>query len=366
VLRETLAQAFIHRIATAVPDNEVHDVFIAFAGNMLEDERRRAIFHRMAAKSGIDRRYSVLRVDSPAIQSEIQSQSQDGVDAHRFYQLGQFPPTRKRMQVFEDYAPRLLRDALDRLALTEAERLRIRHVIVTCCTGHYAPGLDFAILDHLGLQPDVSRTMIGFMGCYAAINGLKQAHHFVRSEPEGSVLLVNLELCSLHLQQSQELDEVLSFLLFSDGCSASLISSEPAGLAIDSFRTEMIPETRDLITWRIGDAGFLMHLSGQVPNEIEKWLRHDAAFAAGPGAKDLWAIHPGGRSVLDAVEGALRLPPSALAASRKVLGDFGNMSSATVMFVLAELMPEAKEGQRGIAMAFGPGVTAEMMEFHAV
>ena len=324
---------------------------------MLEDERARTLFLRMAAKSEISRRFSVLRADG-AIQP-------GDVDAHSFYRRGEFPCTAERMRVFEQSAPVLVQRALDRLALSDRERQRIRHVIVTCCTGHYAPGLDFAIIDHLGLSPDVERTMIGFMGCYAAINGLKQARHIVRSQPEDSVLLVNVELCTLHLQESQELGEVLSFLVFGDGCSASLISSEPAGFAMDEFRAVLLPETRDLITWRIGDGGFLMHLSGQVPTAIEKALRLEAHTFSADGQIHLWAVHPGGRTVLDAVESGLSLSPTDLAPSRKVLLENGNMSSATVMFVLAELMKTAERGQRGVAMSFGPGLTAETMGFHA-
>ncbi|MBS1813489.1 MAG: type III polyketide synthase [Acidobacteria bacterium] len=353
-----MTQAFINRIATAVPDHEVHFAFVEFASMMLKEERSRTLFLRMAAKSGINRRFSVLRAKG--------SLRPGDVDAHAFYRPGQFPCTAERMRVFEENAPRLVQGALDRLALTDEERQCIRHVIVTCCTGHYAPGLDFAIIDHLGLSSEVERTMIGFMGCYAAINGLKQARHIVRSERKANVLLVNLELCTLHLQESQDLAEVLSFLVFGDGCSASLISAKKTGLAMDGFRAVLLPETRDLITWRIGDGGFLMHLSGQVPTEIEKALRSEShAFAVTPQI-DLWAIHPGGRTVLDAVESGLLLPPYALAASRKVLLENGNMSSATVMFVLAELMKTARDGQRGIAMSFGPGLTAETMAFHAV
>lgn len=109
--------------------------------------------------------------------------------------------------------------------LTEQERISIRHVIVTCCTGLLAPGLDFAAIDYLGLDPSTERTMVGFMGCFAAINGLKLARHIVRSEPDTSVLMINLELCTLHFQETQNLESVLSFLLFGDGCAASLIRS---------------------------------------------------------------------------------------------------------------------------------------------
>ena len=128
----------------------------------------------------------------------------------------------------------------------------------------YAPGLDFDVVRHLGLSSSVERTIIGFMGC-AAINALKSAHHIVRSAPESRVLILNLELCSLHMQQTADLEQILSFLLFADGCSAALVSGDARGLALDSFLAVSIPETSHLITWKIRDGGFDMHLSGQVP-----------------------------------------------------------------------------------------------------
>jgi predicted naringenin-chalcone synthase len=254
---------------------------------------------------------------------------------------------------------------MDQLALSEQERAVITHVLVTCCTGLYAPGLDFEIVEHLGLSPQVERTVVAFMGCYAAINALKLARHIVRSEPKANVLMLNLELCTLHFQETQELDQVLSFLVFADGAAASLITGREKGFALDSFKAVMIPETRGLITWKIGGLGFDMLLSGQVPAELGRAL-HGGELMAERDEIDLWAVHPGGRSVLDAVEAALELPPKALAASREVLSRFGNMSSATVMFVLQRIMEQARSGQRGCAMSFGPGLTAETMRFHVV
>ena len=159
---------------------------------------------------------------------------------------------------------------------------------------------------------------------------------------------------------------MLSFLVFGDGCAASLISSEKTGVEIDSFRAMQIPETRELITWRVGDIGFDMLLSGQVPGAINKSMREHAAEFRDADPVDLWAVHPGGRSILDAVQQGLDLPPEALCASRAVLSRYGNMSSATVMFVLQELMRSAQPGQNGCAISFGPGLTAETMQFHAV
>src|SRR5262249_32906070 len=135
---------------------------------------------------------------------------------------------------------------------------------------------DIQIIERCKLPSSVERTIVGFMGCYAAINGLKLAHHIVRSEPDSRVLLVNLELCSLHLKESGDIEEILSFLLFADGCAASLITSDPVGLAMDRFRAVLVPDTRDLITWNIGDFGFDMILSGQVPATIHETLRRCA------------------------------------------------------------------------------------------
>ncbi len=267
------------------------------------------------------------------------------------------------MRLFEAAAPALLRQALENLRLSEPERRSIGHVIVTCCTGMVAPGLDFDVVDYLGLPRSTERTNIGFMGCYAAVNALKLARHIARSSPETRVLIVNLELCTLHFQQTQNLGEVLSFLVFADGCAASLVGSEPSGLELDSFEAIEVPNTRDLITWRVRDSGFDMVLSGQVPLEIGKALHARRADFADV---DLWAVHPGGRSVLDAVQEGLQLRPEDLADSRRVLCRHGNMSSATIMFVLQEVMRRARAGQRGCAMSFGPGLTAETVRFHAV
>ena len=197
------------------------------------------------------------------------------------------------MELFEKSAPFLMKKVVDRLTLSEEECAGITHVLVTCCTGLYAPGLDFEIVDHLGLSPSVERTMVGFMGCYAAINALKLARHIVRSEPKASVLMLNLELCTLHFQETQELEQVLSFLLFADGAAASIISAREHGLALESFKAVMVPKTRELITWKILDLGFDMLLSGQVPGQLARAL-HEGELMADRDGIDLWAVHPGG------------------------------------------------------------------------
>ncbi len=352
-----MAGAYLRRIGTAVPAHDIHQKSVAFAGAMLLDPRARSIFLRLAAKSGIQHRYSCLKEEPPGRNA--------GSDAFSFYGNGRFPSTAERMKVFEESAPSVLRAALDQLTLSTEERAQIRHVLVTCCTGFYAPGLDFDIIDYLGLSTATERTLVGFMGCYAAINALRLARHVVRSDPGAAALVVNLKLCTLHFQETQNLNEIVSFTLFGDGCAASFITGEPGGLELDSFHALRNGDARDQITWRIGDLGFDMFLSTRVPGTIARTMReHAASF---PRQEiDLWAVHPGGRSILDAVEDGLALSAESLQVSRAVLASFGNMSSATVMFVLQRLMQLTQPGQRGCAISFGPGLTAETMRFHAV
>lgn len=355
-----MTPAYINRIATSVPPHDVHRPFIDFAEGMLPEGTMRSLFRRMVRMSAIEHRFSFLQPIA----------GENGVwrDSESLYATGSFPGTARRMQAFEKFAPQLAVCALNKLRLTTQDRSRITHVIVTSCTGLYAPGLDYDIVDHLGLNPSVERTMIGFMGCYAAINALKSAHHIVRSEPNSHVLILNLELCSLHMQETQELDQLLSFLLFADGCAACLVSADPIGLCIDSFRALRIPDTSHLITWKIREMGFDMHLSGHVPSEISKAMKELGPLVTSgkdPLEIDLWAVHPGGRTILDAVEKGLGLRADSLRQSRQVLASYGNMSSATVMFVLQNIFEQARPGQQGCAMSFGPGVTAETMLFHA-
>lgn len=353
--------AYINRIATAVPPHDMHGAFLPFAESLLPEGTPRNLYRRAARQSAIEHRYTYLK---PIV-------TEDGTlqDEGAMFVRGKFPSTAQRMGAFRQFAPRLAQSALEKLALTQAERNGVTHVIVTCCTGLYAPGIDYEIVESLELNPSVERTMIGFMGCYAAINALRAARHIVRSEPEAKVLLMSLELCTLHMQESQDLEQLLAFTVFADGCAAYLVSAQPSGLAIDSFLTVNLAGTGELITWRIGEQGFDMHLSGQVPGKLRQGLA-EAGKRITQGkdfaAIDLWAVHPGGRSILDAVEQGLALPAEALADSRKILLNFGNMSSATVMFVLEQMMQRARTGQQGCAMSFGPGVTAETMLFHVV
>jgi predicted naringenin-chalcone synthase len=349
----------INRIGTAVPEHDVHAPFVVFARTLLQTERARSVFDRMAERSGISHRYSFLQAGEPGA---------DKVDADGFFNRGRFPTTAARMARYERHAIDL---ALQAVAALDEDPKRFTHIVVASCTGFTAPGLDQLLAARLGMAADIERTLIGFMGCYAAVNAMKAAFHAVRSDPAARVLVVNLELCTLHLQETPDLETVLSFMLFGDGCTATLVTADPTGLALLDFRATTLPDSADLITWRIGDQGFDMRLSGKVPGRIAGALRtelersDDGGLLRGQSTQqiDLWAVHAGGRTVLDAVEQGLRLGRDALRHSRAVLNDFGNMSSATIMFILERMLRDETGAGAGFGMAFGPGLGAETFRF---
>jgi predicted naringenin-chalcone synthase len=367
--RQVLVTAHINRIGTAVPPNDVHDAFVRFVGGMIDDRRNELIFKRMVGRAAIDHRFSYF---VPATNPE-----RFMADTEGFYTPGSFPGTGVRMARFEQTAPMLAGDALDALGL-DGERERITHLVVASCTGFIAPGIDQLIVKAAGLNPGVERTVVGFMGCYAAVNSLRLAHHFVRSEPSARVLVVNIELCTLHFQETGNLEQLLSMLLFGDGCSAALVTADETGIALNDFRSTTIEDSGEAITWRIGDQGFDMHLSGEVPGRIQRALKFESERNDGDGLLrgtqvadyDLWAVHAGGRTILDAVENGFGLPGEALHWSRGVLREFGNMSSATLMFVMQRILGGAgttvAKDSKGFGVAFGPGLAAESFRFTTV
>ncbi|MGE0225937.1 MAG: type III polyketide synthase [Acetobacteraceae bacterium] len=354
---------WLNRIGSAVPAHDIHAEFIDYALSALAAEpHRQALFERMAALADIEHRYAILE---PAPRPRTRILDQGG-----FYRRGAFPSTAQRMERYGTEALALAMQAIAALDI-DAERNRITHLVVASCTGFTAPGLDFQILRAAGLDQRVERTLVGFMGCFAAVNALKLAWHIARSSPEAMVLVVATELSSLHLQERfDDLATLLSFLLFGDGAAACLVSNDANGILLGPFKSTLIPDTEDLITWQIRDSGFVMHLSGQVPGHIRRFLpAHGTPLLGGrtPADVSLWAVHAGGRSILDAVQQGLQLPPDALRHSRAVLREYGNMSSATLMFVLDRIMRAAPQGGAtggdGLAMAFGPGLTVETFAF---
>ena len=350
-------RAYINALAGAVPEHDVHRLFIAWAEGQVEDERLRKLFMRMADRSGIEHRWSVLEPPGGEMHNRPGG----------FYH-GEAPTTARRMQVYAEEAPKLALAAIAKLR-GQVALDGITHLVVASCTGFVAPGVDQIIARALGLE-GVERTVVGFMGCYAAVSALRTAHHIVRSEPAARVLAVTVELCSLHLQQTQQLESLLAQLQFSDGAAAALVTAEPGGLEMSHLFSMQLEESAELIRWEIGDTGFEMTLSGEVPGRIQQALGNEEARATlyngwGPEQISSWAVHAGGRSILDAAEKGLELPQGSLWASREVLARYGNMSSSTLMFILAELIGRPDTG-KGVAIAFGPGLAAEGFHFEKV
>lgn len=348
-------RAYINAIAGVTPDHDVHSLFIDWAQAQVEDPRMRKLFLRMAERSGIAHRWSVL----PPAPGDLPHDRPGG-----FYH-GPSPATSARMTAYAEAAPKLALGAIEKLR-GQADLAGVTHLVVASCTGFVAPGIDQIIARALGLD-NVERTLVGFMGCYAAVCALRTAHHIVRSDPEARVLTVTVELCSLHLQQTQQLESLLAMLQFSDGAAAALVTTEPKGFEMSNLFSAALEDSAELIQWNIGDTGFEMTLSGEVPGRIQNALADDGVRARlyngwSPEEVDSWAVHAGGRSILDAVEKGLELPQGALFASRDVLSRYGNMSSATLMFVLALLMERPDVG-KGVAIAFGPGLAAEGFHF---
>lgn len=344
----------IAAIGTANPTHDIHAAFIGWAGEQLEDRRERAIFDRMASRSGIGHRWSVLPPTA---------QGGSPVEPGGYYAVDPLPRTSSRMLLYGQYAPDLAVNAIKAL---NTDLSTITHLVVASCTGFVAPGVDQIIMDRLELSGSVERLLVGFMGCYAGVTALRTAGHIVRSQPKARVLVVTVELSTLHLQPVAALEPLLAMLHFGDGAAAALITADGEGLGIGEAIVTTLPNTQDLIQWHIGDTGFAMHLSGAVPGRIEAALKDPAmrSVLTGDQPIDAWAVHAGGRTILDAVEAGLELPPEALMASRQVLADYGNMSSATLLFALKNILPT--KPKRGVALAFGPGLAAEGLRLHWV
>lgn len=348
--------AYLHAVGTATPDHDIHHAFLDWARTRVAPGSAK-LFDRMASRAGIGHRWSVL---------PLGPEGESPVAPGGFYGEAVHPGTAARMTIYAEQAPALALRAIERLR-DRVSLDGITHLVVASCTGFVAPGIDQIVARRLGLPPSVERLLVGFMGCYAAVAALRSARHIVRSDPAARVLVLTVELSTLHLQDTPDIESLLAMLQFGDGAAAALVTGEPGGFAIDQPFATTLPDSHDLIRWDITDSGFAMQLSGAVPGRIAAALAEpDFATAATGGQPaatiDGWAVHAGGRSILDAVQTAFALPPTALAASRGVLQDNGNMSSATLMFTL-ERMLAGPPVSRGVALAFGPGLAAEGFGF---
>lgn len=351
--------AYLNHIGCAVPPYERQREFIGSLPGWAGTPEIVEKLQQLAAGAKIDQRYTVLP-------DPFGTEGTPG-----FYRPGEFPSTGERMKMYQREAPLLAARAVDHLRAVAGSLQNVTHLIVTSCTGFYAPGLDIDVLRYAGLSPSVQRTLIGFMGCQAALVGLRNAKQIIEGNSEAVVLMVNLELCSLHLQQTPRMDRLVSFLLFADGCAASLITSRPHGLRLDECHTHLSLADAERMAWHIEDQGFAMTLDARLPARIRQWFRSsDALSKAGhDSGRMLWAVHPGGRLILDSVQDACGLTEEQMFLSREVLRRFGNMSSASIMFILRDLLnaqSDATELRHGRALAFGPGLTVEVVDFAVV
>lgn len=353
---------WIHGIGTAVPGNRYaqDDIGEILSRKLPEGSKGRRLMHMIYSRSGIDFRHSVL--------SDYRT---EGPDGHFFTdEAGTFgsPSTGVRNAMYAREARAVfLEAARDVLARTGIPAADVTHVITVSCTGFHAPGPEFHLVKDLGLDPSTERYHLGFMGCYAAFPALKLSRSICRADPGACVLIVCLELCTLHLEPSEDIDDIIATSVFADGAASVIVRSgrpSSGGLRVDGFSSIIAPNSEDDMAWTIGDTGFNMVLSTGVPDI----LRENIAGAVDDLLDDLdlgrtdiaaWAIHPGGRSILDRVSEALDLTDGALDDAREILRSHGNMSSPTILFVLQRMIGRVSAGDRIFAAAFGPGLTVE-------
>jgi predicted naringenin-chalcone synthase len=283
------------------------------------------------------------------------------------------PSTRQRMQHYREQAgPMAIRASRQALEEAQLSPRRLTHLVTVSCTGFSAPGLDVELIKSLELPPTIQRTHVGFMGCHGAINGLRVAQAFADADPSARVLLCAVELCALHYHYPWNPKQMVCNALFADGAAALVGACDPS-VPPGAWRARatgscLFADTEYAMTWNIGDHGFEMTLSTRVPDLIathlrpwlEAWLKQNRLRL---GDVASWAIHPGGPRILSAVKEALDLDEEAIAASRDVLAECGNMSSPTVLFILQRLQSR-QAGLPCVALGFGPGLVAEAALFH--
>jgi predicted naringenin-chalcone synthase len=365
----------ISAIGIANPDNRIaqgdiyHFMVNAFGLDATNAARLKTIYDH----SGIDYRYSVIPdfATSDPSQYTFFEQTTD---------LEPFPGTQKRLKFYEQEAIAIAIKAVTNcLSNFEDDILQqITHLITVSCTGMHAPGIDIELVEKLPLNRDTERTCINFMGCYGAINALKVADYICRAEPHAKVLIVSVELCTLHFQKDNTLDNWVANSLFSDGGAAVLVEStanrsgKGTYLSLKNFYTEFVTEARDDMGWYVGNTGFEMKLTSRVSKQIKKHIkdlmgRFLQKVKVDAGQVTAYAVHPGGRKILEAVESALELPEESNAFAYQTLQEYGNMSSATILFVLQKMLAAQNLKEQTImSFAFGPGLTVEgmILEMH--
>lgn len=352
-------------IGTAVPahchpqQEILHFMQNVYALNEVDKRKLRFLYQQ----SGIEQRYSVISdYSKPVNEWKFYPQSEN---------LEPFPSLEQRMTVYHKHAPLLSVDAI-RNCLQHEQKKNITHLITVSCTGMSAPGLDLQVMELMDLKKDIFHTSVNFMGCYAAMHALKLADVICKADAKANVLIVSTELCTLHFQREPTTDNITSSLLFGDGSAAALIVSDESdaeGLTIDNFYCEVIPKGKRDMAWELSSSGFLMTLSGYVPDLVEESFNEITSRALAKqdlSKEDIshWCIHPGGKRILEAVHKSLEFSNGQLQHSYSVLNKFGNLSSASILYVLKEILEEKQKIPKLFAAAFGPGLTVETFTAH--
>lgn len=357
--------AYIHHISTRTPGFAYSQ---AYTRDRLKswaaDPKTKRLIHAIYNRSGIETRHSVSGDFILGAEATLYRTAEDGT---------LLSPTTGQRNACYAHESRKLAVELARQALHDAPGFTaqdVTHIIFTSCTGFSNPGPDYHIIRELGLRDNVQRYTLGFMGCYAAFPSLRMAAQFCEADANAVVLVVCLELCTLHMQVNDNPDSILANSLFADGAAAAIVSSRvpapnSAAYRLHGFESALLASSEQEMAWEIGDEGFNIILSSYVPDIIGRNIHELLGGILERRSLSLdkideWAVHPGGRAILDKVSQSLVLDTDALDASRAVLRDYGNMSSATILFVLKELLDQA-ESQPAMtcAMAFGPGLTVE-------
>lgn len=324
------------------------------------DDRRKISF--LYEKSGIDTRYSVI----PDYSTDIA----DRTFYPKSLDMEPFPGLDQRMELYNHHATDLSVKAIKDCINNSLNPSDITCLITVSCTGMSAPGLDISVMQQLQLPSNIQRSSVNFMGCYAAIHALKMADNICRSDTAAKVMIVCTELCTIHFQKDCELDSIASGLLFADGAAAALVTGDDfseEGISIGNFYSEVALNGHEDMAWNLSQKGFLMRLSSYIPQLLQAGitpLLQNALGAAKINHEDIthWAIHPGGKKILENIRSELKLNDNDLQISFDVLREYGNMSSPTILFVLKEMMRHLNAGNEKIfAAAFGPGLTMETL-----
>ncbi len=333
---------------------------IIYCDNEIDSRKMKFLYRQ----SGIDTRYSVI--------PDYSAQPADRQFYEKTIDLEPFPNLEKRMQCYADNAAMLSVSTINDCISGKIESTDITHLITVSCTGMSAPGLDLEIMEAMDLQRNIFRTSVNFMGCYAAIHALKIADEICRNNQAANVVIVCTELCTLHFQKESSIDNITSTLLFADGCAAVLVQhndAENRGMMLKKFYSEVEFKGKKDMSWKLSSKGFLMTLSGYVPDLVKEdfnSLMENALKNAGIEKESItnWCIHPGGKKILEAIQNSTGLTETQLQHSYEILKLYGNMSSPTVLFVLQRILQEFQNNQPEeqaivFGAAFGPGLTME-------